>query len=67
MTFWGDGTDGTDRQTDIWTDRLFSGNIILDKITFSILCLIIVERYLSTLYQKSCPRMYTNLIKERQI
>ena len=26
----GDG-DGTDGQTDIWTDRLFSENIILDE------------------------------------
>ena len=27
VTFWGDG----DRRTDIWTDRLFSENIILDR------------------------------------
>ena len=33
----GDGTGRTDKQTDIWTDRLFSENIILDASVISVM------------------------------
>ena len=32
--FGGQGRDGTDRRTNIWTDRCFSENIILDVLAY---------------------------------
>ena len=42
MTFWGTGQTGqTDKQTNIWTDRLFSENIILDEPTDNLFILVV--------------------------
>ena len=47
VTFFCDGTgrDVTDGQTDTWTDRLFSENIILDEFELLQLNIIMLGKY----------------------